>query len=687
MKQLKAFIGIALMTFVASSCRDWFDGQPSYLLPKIEDIAISDIKTTSMKISGLVTAVGSIPATEYGIIYGPQKILTEKDTKIKLGTTLELNKRIEVEIKNLMPGTEYFITAYVQDKQLNMASIETFKTASLQAPKVTIADATEIKFNTFSITGQITELGTSDVTEYGHTISETNKLPTEADIVTKMGATNTAPKDFKSVFTQLKANTTYYARAYAINETGKSYSEVKTVQTGALIASKVVTKTVENITINSANVGGSITEQGTNAITDFGHVISKTNQNPTTTDTKTSLGVPSSIPKDFVSTFNNLDLNTTYFVRAYSVSEAGVAYGEVKSFKTLDKTPPTVVTKEVSNISTSAGNISGLISTQGSHTITDYGHVISKINQSPTTADTKTSFGATQAPKDFVSTFNNLEANTTYYARAYALSEGGLAYGEMKSFKTLNLQPPVVTTLSATANGTNGADATGQINSLGTSTIVSDYGFCYSSSNQNPSVSDSKLGLGSTSNANLSFKASISNLTANTTYYLRAYATSSAGIAYGAVKSFKTAEIVVIYDIPTLKVVSSTFSYYGNSLKFNIAKSQIQNIETIVAAGFVETRSLDKNTLDDPKASDLKFFNRKAEFPISTSSFNNLVSNNILEINIDTYTFTGLKPTNLIVTNGTYPNNIQGSSYWSKMVGYVITQSGKIYYSDLRKNY
>ncbi len=37
-----------------------------------------------------------------------------------------------------------------------------------------------------------------------------------------------------------------------------------------------------------------------------------------------------------------------------------------------------------------------------------------------------------------------------------------------------------------------------------------------------------------------SFKSSLSNLTANTTYYYRAYATNSQGTGYGKVESFKT---------------------------------------------------------------------------------------------------------------------------------------------------
>ncbi len=562
MRPISIFFTVLLLILISSSCKDLFpDKAPKYLKAVLENTTVSDIKTTSVLVSSKITTKGSATTEDYGFCYSDKEQPTLADKKMSLGASSTDNQEITSTIKELTPNTKYFIRSYLKDAtQANYGPVAQFTTANLQAPKVNIAEATDIKFNTFNIIGQITDLGTSEVTEYGHALSETNKEPTTADVITKMGTANAAPKEFNSVFTSLKANTTYYVRSYATNTTGTGYSEVKTIKTGALELAKVQTLAVADITFNSANVSGKIAEQGTNPITDFGHVISKTNQNPTTADTKTSLGVPSAIPKDFVSSFTSLELNTTYYTRSYTISEAGVAYGEVKSFKTLDKTPPILTTKDFSNISHNSANIGGNISAQGSHPVTDYGHVISKTNQNPSTTDSKTSLGATTVPKDFVSTFNGLEPNTTYYCRAYGISEGGPGYGEVKSFKTLNLLPPSVTTNLAISGSTTTASADGKITSLGTSTSISDYGFCYSSTNQTPTIADTKKSLGSTSDANLSFKSGISNLVANTTYYLRAYATSTAGTGYGEVKSFKTAEVILL--APTINAVNQPAQNY-----------------------------------------------------------------------------------------------------------------------------
>jgi hypothetical protein len=562
MRPINKFFAVFLLIIISSSCKDLFpDKAPKYLKAVLENTSVSDIKTTSVLVSSKITTKGSATTEDFGFCYSDKEQPTLADKKISLGASATDSQEIISIINELTPNTKYFIRSYLKDAtQANYGPVAQFTTANLQAPKVNIADATDIKFNTFNIIGQITDLGTSEVTEYGHALSETNKEPTTADVITKMGTANAAPKEFKSVFTSLKANTTYYVRSYATNTTGTGYSEVKTVKTGALELAKVQTITISEISYNSVNVSGKITDQGTNPISDFGHVISKSNQNPTTTDTKTSLGIPSAIPKDYLSSFSGLELNTTYYTRSYAISEAGIAYGEVKIFKTLDKTPPILTTKDISNISHNSASISGNISTQGSHPVTDYGHVISKTNQNPTTIDSKTSLGATTVPKDFVSTFNGLEPNSTYYCRAYAISEGGIGYGEVKAFKTLNLLPPTVSTISAIGGSTTTGSADGKINSLGTSTSIIDYGFCYSSTNQTPTIADTKKSLGSTSDGNLTFKSGISNLAPNTTYYLRAYATSSSGTGYGEVKSFKTAEVIILP--PTLNAVTQPAKNY-----------------------------------------------------------------------------------------------------------------------------
>ncbi|RFZ95865.1 hypothetical protein D0C36_09005 [Mucilaginibacter conchicola] len=67
--------------------------------------------------------------------------------------------------------------------------------------------------------------------------------------------------------------------------------------------------------------------------------------------------------------------------------------------------------------------------------------------------------------------------------------------------------------------------------------IVNEYGVCYSTTNQEPTISDIKSLV---KIKNTSFIGNLKGLTPNTTYYLRAYATNQSGTVYGAVVQFKT---------------------------------------------------------------------------------------------------------------------------------------------------
>ena len=95
--------------------------------------------------------------------------------------------------------------------------------------------------------------------------------------------------------------------------------------------------------------------------------------------------------------------------------------------------------------------------------------------------------------------------------------------------------PTLITTTLSNITSTT-AVCGGKITSDGGS-IVTERGVCWRAS-QNPTIADSKSTDGSTGTG--SFTASISGLTSNITYYVRAYATNSAGTGYGDEKIFTT---------------------------------------------------------------------------------------------------------------------------------------------------
>ena len=71
---------------------------------------------------------------------------------------------------------------------------------------------------------------------------------------------------------------------------------------------------------------------------------------------------------------------------------------------------------------------------------------------------------------------------------------------------------------------------------LGSSNYITENGFCYSSTNQAPTVDNTFL----TDTVAVRWEEKITGLTPNTTYYLRAYARTEASIGYSDVITFKT---------------------------------------------------------------------------------------------------------------------------------------------------
>ena len=94
----------------------------------------------------------------------------------------------------------------------------------------------------------------------------------------------------------------------------------------------VITTEVVEITTNSAQCGGKVTNDGGTAVTERG-ICWSTNANPTITNSHVSAGAGTGT---FSAMMSGLSASTTYHVRAYATNEAGTAYGTDKEFTTLE---------------------------------------------------------------------------------------------------------------------------------------------------------------------------------------------------------------------------------------------------------------------------------------------------------------------------------------------------------------
>jgi len=193
----------------------------------------------------------------------------------------------------------------------------------------------------------------------------------------------------------------------------------------------VLTTNPYNITQNSATVGGNVTADGGDAVTDRGVYLS-TSANAETTGTKLQKG---SGTGQFSLNLTGLTAGTTYYIRAYATNNAGTAYGNEISFATspVVATVPTISTATPSSITTDAATSGGNITSDGGATVIVSG-VCWSTSSNPVASGNHTTDGSTSGT--FTSSITGLSASTTYYVRAYATNSAGTAYGEEYIIKT-----------------------------------------------------------------------------------------------------------------------------------------------------------------------------------------------------------------------------------------------------------
>ncbi len=197
--------------------------------------------------------------------------------------------------------------------------------------------------------------------------------------------------------------------------------------------------TSANVTAGGANVASSIAGKGDAVITQHGHVWSKTNSTPTLADSKSELGkVPdgATFPYRYTTELKNLEANTTYRVRAYFTANNATVYGEVFEVKTSPATEIKVTfdtqQQDVSNITGNSFNIRSFLFAPQPTEVSQYGHVWSSANTTPTVADKKTELGKVTVQNTFVtisSAATGLSGTTAYYVRPYAVINNQTFYG------------------------------------------------------------------------------------------------------------------------------------------------------------------------------------------------------------------------------------------------------------------
>jgi uncharacterized protein (TIGR02145 family) len=199
-----------------------------------------------------------------------------------------------------------------------------------------------------------------------------------------------------------------------------------------------------------------------------------------------------------------------------------------------------VTTTTASNVTSTGLTTGGNITSNGGSDIMKRG-IAWATHTAPTVGDSITIDGGGNG--NFVSTLANLNANTTYYIRAYAANAAGTAYGNEITVTTSNGLATISTTPISDIQPLS-AKSGGNISNDGGASVT-ERGVVYATM-PNPTTANLKITAGSGTGI---FIAALSPLASQQTYYVRAYATNSYGTAYGSEVQFNAASANTITDI------------------------------------------------------------------------------------------------------------------------------------------
>jgi hypothetical protein len=499
--------------------------------------------TTSV-VNGNVTSEGSAPVTRRGFIYSTTTPLpADTNSGIKVIATGGGLGAFQSTLTGLTALTIYYIRPFaVNSVGVSFGAETSFQTQG--ASSVTTTSPTAITATSATTGGVITDYGGTFVVERKLIYSTSPIVDTNSTVGggTLRYVPNTTA--YPILLTSLLPNTTYYIAAFVVNALNflTIGNQISFTTLQLLSIPTVTTNAVTSITQTSANVGGNVTSDGNSAVTRRGILYSTALIGDTTTGTKIISGTVGT--GSYTIALSSLTPNTTYFSKAFAVNAIGVSYGDNVQFVTSAAlSSPTVSTNVATAIGITTATSGGNVINDGNTTVFRRGLIYST---SPIT-DTNSVIGGgriisgTTGTGTYTSSLTGLTSNTLYYIVAFAVNSVGVSIGNQRTFTTLPAPTaPLVTTLPATFITISTAVIGGNVTSDGNSTVTR-RGLIYSTvspiSDTNSIVGGKLIILGSGLGT---FNSSLSSLTSNTTYYVKAFALNSIGITYGNEVNFAT---------------------------------------------------------------------------------------------------------------------------------------------------
>lgn len=192
------------------------------------------------------------------------------------------------------------------------------------------------------------------------------------------------------------------------------------------------TKEAEGVTALKAIIWGKIIDNKGGSVFERGVCYGLT-ENPTYDGEKAKASVAMG-SGDFKVELLNLEANKVYYARAYGVNSKAVGYGNQISFKTSSVASPLVTIKDVTVAGANDIFLDVTLKEEGDLVIEEIGLVFS-VSENPTIDDNK--IARENVVTDFKQRISNLEPETVYYIKPYAITPNGILYGEETTIRTI----------------------------------------------------------------------------------------------------------------------------------------------------------------------------------------------------------------------------------------------------------
>ena len=348
--------------------------------------------------------------------------------------TREVNSaeiRIELDRENIPAGiSESTITINAPEQQFNVQV--TYSTAAV-LPDVTTDGFGPDQTYRLRFLGTLVSNGGGSVVQHGHCWG-TNPAPDpDNGYCSQLGSAGEG-QSFTSYPEKLpQAGTTWYFRAYAINEMGTAYGETKTLIYNPPVLSNPALQFDDFL---QDKLIFRLNRVGETPYSEHGFVWNTEGTVPEI-DSDNVIYLGTKVEGNYVIyQMNDPDRGKRYTMRGFAINNLGISYSDTVSLYVDIQLPEVITGEDVSNISYYEAVLEGNVQTIGSESILDYGHCWS-ITPTPDISNERTKLGTIQNTGNYTSQATGLLINTRYYYRSYIQTTLDVYYGEVHEFTTL----------------------------------------------------------------------------------------------------------------------------------------------------------------------------------------------------------------------------------------------------------